>query len=78
MCLDEEESAQIGLPRVVRMLKAHPLGPKCGSRFSDADCSAIIGAEFGSYPGNVGLVGSDTVICEDVGSLESARHLFVG
>jgi hypothetical protein len=37
MCLDEEEPAQIGLPRVVRMLKAHPLGPKRGSRFSDAD-----------------------------------------
>ncbi len=55
VCPDETETVQNWPPRTVRHRKTDPAESRCGSWFPDPACSATIGAEFGSHPGDVGL-----------------------
>ena len=51
---NEVESDRNRVPNAVRWSKAWSCGRECSSRFHAGACSATIGAEFGSYLGNVG------------------------
>ena len=55
VCLDWTRSGQIGLPGALRWPKALTNGWKCRTGFQDGALSAIVGAEFWSHLGNVGV-----------------------
>ena len=55
VCPDDADSAPIGTPRVAGLPKRQHIRSRCGAGFQDEVCSATIGADGGSYLGNVGL-----------------------
>ena len=56
VCPNEVGSDRNRVPKAVRRSKALPSGWECSSWFHAGACSATIGAEFGTYLGNVGQI----------------------
>jgi len=55
VCPDGEKSDRIRLPMARCPAQPEQIRTMSGSRFLETACSAIIGAKFGSYLGNIGL-----------------------